>query len=137
MLFGPYDYLSFKTVIIQVLSLIENNPVATLVSGALGGMIGSVISPIIIRDDPSNIPILNAVLPTFRKQSKIFQWPCLDNNFFDMWKGWYPVQNIFAVFFSIVGFIVTWLSVTMDQPPLPPSPSASKKKEGTVENEEF
>jgi len=64
-------------------------------SGALGGMIGSVISPIIVRDDPSNIPILNAVLPTF----------------------------------SIVGFIVTWLSVTMDQPPLPPSPSASKKKE--------
>ena len=61
-LFGP-----------EVLSLIENNPVATLVSGALGGMIGSVISPIIVRDDPSNIPILNAVLPTFRKQSKIFQ----------------------------------------------------------------
>ena len=61
-------------------------------AAAFGGMIGSVVAPIIVRDDPANIPILNTVLP------------CL----------------------AVVGFLLTWLSVTSKYPASPPSPSAER-----------
>ena len=35
-------------------------------SGAVGGMIGSIMAPMIVNDDPANIPILQTVLPCIR-----------------------------------------------------------------------
>ena len=35
-------------------------------SGAVGGMIGSVLAPIIVNNDPDNIPVLNTVFPVLR-----------------------------------------------------------------------
>ena len=35
-------------------------------SGAVGGMIGSILAPVIVNDDPNNIPILQTVLPCIR-----------------------------------------------------------------------
>ena len=35
-------------------------------SGAVGGMIGSILAPVIVNDNPANIPILQTVLPCIR-----------------------------------------------------------------------
>ena len=35
-------------------------------SGAVGGMIGSILAPIIVNNDPDNIPLLNTIFPVFR-----------------------------------------------------------------------
>jgi len=69
-------------------------------SGAVGGMIGSVLAPVIVNNDPNNIPILNTVFPVL----------------------------------SILGFLMTWMSVTMEHPPTPPSASAEKHLRETVSN---
>ena len=39
-------------------------------SGAVGGMIGSILAPVIVNDDPANIPILQTVLPCIRNTDK-------------------------------------------------------------------
>ena len=36
-------------------------------SGAVGGMIGSILAPVIVNDNPANIPILQTVLPCIRR----------------------------------------------------------------------
>ena len=39
-------------------------------SGAVGGMIGSILAPVIVNDDPANIPILQTVLPCIRNSDR-------------------------------------------------------------------
>ena len=43
-------------------------------AAAFGGMIGSVLAPLIVRSNPANIPVLNTVLPSLALAGFLLTW---------------------------------------------------------------
>ena len=43
-------------------------------AAAFGGMIGSVVAPLIVQGDPANIPLLNTVLPSLAAAGFLLTW---------------------------------------------------------------
>ena len=50
-------------------------------AAAAGGMIGSVLAPLIVQDDPKNIPILNTVLPSLAVVGFLLTWLSVNSKY--------------------------------------------------------
>ena len=50
-------------------------------AAAAGGMIGSVLAPLIVRKEPSNIPVLNTVLPCLALAGFLLTWLSVNSKY--------------------------------------------------------